>query len=127
LQQIVRLSYALAFWMGIAAGHTIPSASAQRSRGSSNLAGAPVDSATAAGMKKEVLAATDMIWAWKTPMRDGIRLNGTVFKPSGQKDPLPVIFTLTPYIADSYQEPRSTCPSRRIKRRTISLVGYSDR
>ncbi len=45
----------------------------------------------------------DLIWAFKIPMRDGVRLNGTVFKPSGQKEPLPVIFTLTPYISDSYQ------------------------
>jgi uncharacterized protein len=45
----------------------------------------------------------ELIWAFKIPMRDGVRLNGTVFKPSGQKEPLPVIFTLTPYISDSYQ------------------------
>jgi putative CocE/NonD family hydrolase len=36
-------------------------------------------------------------------MRDGVHLNGTVFKPADQKGPLPVIFTLTPYIGDSYQ------------------------
>jgi len=36
-------------------------------------------------------------------MRDGAHLNGTVFRPAGQKGPLPVIFTLTPYISDSYQ------------------------
>jgi putative CocE/NonD family hydrolase len=36
-------------------------------------------------------------------MRDGVRLNGTVFKPTGLKKPLPVIFTLTPYISDTYQ------------------------
>jgi len=35
-------------------------------------------------------------------MRDGVRLDATVYKPRGQKDPLPVIFTLTPYVADSY-------------------------
>jgi hypothetical protein len=46
----------------------------------------------------------DLLWAFKIPMRDGVRLNGTVFKPEGQKEPLPVIFTLTPYIADSYQD-----------------------
>jgi pimeloyl-ACP methyl ester carboxylesterase len=48
-------------------------------------------------------AGADLIWAFKIPMRDGIRLNGTVFRPTGQKEPLPVIFTLTPYISDSYQ------------------------
>ena len=27
-----------------------------------------------------------------------------MYKPHGQKDPLPVIFTLTPYVTDSYLE-----------------------
>jgi putative CocE/NonD family hydrolase len=45
----------------------------------------------------------DLLWGFKIPMRDGVHLNGTVFKPADQKGPLPVIFTLTPYIGDSYQ------------------------
>jgi len=40
----------------------------------------------------------DMQWAVKIPARDGVKLNATVFKPHGQKEPLPVIFTFTPYI-----------------------------
>ena len=44
----------------------------------------------------------DMNWGVKIPMRDGIKLNGTVYKPHGQNSKLPVIFTLTPYIGDSY-------------------------
>jgi len=44
----------------------------------------------------------DLIWDFKIPMRDGIKLNGTVYKPHEQSTPLPVIFTLTPYISDSY-------------------------
>lgn len=35
-------------------------------------------------------------------MRDAVRLDATIYGPRGQKDPLPVIFTLTPYVADSY-------------------------
>ncbi len=46
----------------------------------------------------------DMRWGMKIPMRDGVQLNATVFLPHGQKDSLPVIFTLTPYIGDSYTE-----------------------
>lgn len=46
----------------------------------------------------------DLIWEFKIPLRDNVRLNGTVYKPSGQKDPLPVIFALTPYIADFIHE-----------------------
>ena len=53
--------------------------------------------------KANASAGIDLIWAFKIPMRDGVRLNGTVFKPTGQKEPLPVIFTLTPYISDSYR------------------------
>lgn len=43
----------------------------------------------------------DFEWGVKIPMRDGVRLNATVYKPKGD-EPAPAIFTLTPYIADSY-------------------------
>jgi len=46
----------------------------------------------------------DLLWGVKIPMRDGVRLNATVFKPKAMPAPLPVIFTLTPYIADSYED-----------------------
>ena len=43
-------------------------------------------------------------WGIKIPLRDGTRLNGTLYMPKEAKDPLPVIFTFTPYIADTYHE-----------------------
>lgn len=43
----------------------------------------------------------DFTWGVKIPMRDGVTLNATLYKPKGS-EPTPVIFTLTPYIADSY-------------------------
>ncbi len=46
----------------------------------------------------------DMQWAVKIPARDGVKLNATVFTPHSQKEPLPVIFTFTPYIGDSYTD-----------------------
>lgn len=46
----------------------------------------------------------DMQWAVKIPMRDGVKLNATVFIAHGQKEPVPVIFTFTPYIGDSYTD-----------------------
>ena len=46
----------------------------------------------------------DMQWGVKIPMRDGVKLNATVYRPRGQKDALPVVFTLTPYIGDSYHD-----------------------
>ena len=44
----------------------------------------------------------DLMWGTKIPMRDGVRLNATVYRPAGQTNPLPVIFTFTPYVGDSY-------------------------
>src|SRR6202158_1611255 len=49
-------------------------------------------------------APVDMQWAVKIPARDGVKLNATIFMPHGQKQPLPVIFTFTPYIGDSYTD-----------------------
>ena len=47
---------------------------------------------------------SDLLWGVKIPMRDGVHLNATVFKPKAMPAPLPVVFTLTPYIADSYED-----------------------
>src|ERR1700732_994537 len=47
----------------------------------------------------------DLRWAVKIPMRDKVELNATLYLPKGNaKVPArgPVIFTLTPYISDSY-------------------------
>ena len=56
-------------------------------------------SGNTANAKKDV----DFIWAVKIPMRDGICLNATVYKPK-QVEPTPAIFTLTPYVSDTYHE-----------------------
>jgi hypothetical protein len=48
--------------------------------------------------------SVDLQWAVKIPMRDGAKLNATVFAAHGGKEPLPVIFTFTPYIGDSYTD-----------------------
>ncbi len=45
----------------------------------------------------------DLLWGVKIPVRDGVQLNATVYKPKGA-GPLPVVFTLTPYIANSYHD-----------------------
>lgn len=44
----------------------------------------------------------DILSRVKIKLRDGVQLNATVYKPHEQKGALPVIFTLTPYISDSY-------------------------
>src|ERR1700721_4825708 len=40
----------------------------------------------------------------KIPLRDGVRLSATVYTPRNQKAPAPCLFTLTPYIAQSYHD-----------------------
>jgi uncharacterized protein len=49
-------------------------------------------------------SAVDVIWGEKIPMRDGIALNATIYRPHAQTGPLPVLFTLTPYMSDTYHE-----------------------
>lgn len=46
----------------------------------------------------------DVIWGVKIPLRDGVKLNATVYKPKEMPEPLPAVFTLTPYISDTYHE-----------------------
>ncbi|HEX5124179.1 MAG TPA: CocE/NonD family hydrolase, partial [Rhodanobacteraceae bacterium] len=43
-------------------------------------------------------------WGVKIPLRDGVKLNATVYRPLDQKDPVPCVFTLTPYISQSYHD-----------------------
>ena len=43
----------------------------------------------------------DIEWAAKIPMRDGVKLNATIYKPKDSSSQ-PAIFTLTPYIGDTY-------------------------
>lgn len=44
----------------------------------------------------------DFQWGVKIPLRDGTRLNATLYRPFAQRAPLPCIFTLTPYISQTY-------------------------
>lgn len=48
-------------------------------------------------------AEVELLWGVRIPLRDGVKLNATVYKPRGDERH-PVIFTLTPYIGDTYQE-----------------------
>jgi putative CocE/NonD family hydrolase len=45
----------------------------------------------------------DMILDLKVPMRDGVLLSATVWKPSVMESPLPTILVFTPYISDESQ------------------------
>jgi putative CocE/NonD family hydrolase len=46
----------------------------------------------------------DFTWGVTIPMRDGVRVNATLYRPVDMTEPLPVVFTQTPYISDTYHE-----------------------
>jgi putative CocE/NonD family hydrolase len=46
----------------------------------------------------------DIDWGVKIPLRDGVRLSATVYRPRDVKTPVPVLLTLTPYVADTYHD-----------------------
>jgi putative CocE/NonD family hydrolase len=47
----------------------------------------------------------DLIWGVMIPMRDGIHLGATVYRPHDQRDLLPVLFEMHPYISAPWPEP----------------------
>jgi putative CocE/NonD family hydrolase len=59
----------------------------------------PQSSVTLAQPGAQQQKDVDVQWGVKIPMRDGVLLNATVYRPHQQNGPLPVIFVLTPYIA----------------------------
>ncbi len=61
--------------------------------------------AIAQGAEEQALADASRVsfaWGVKIPMRDGITLNATVYRPKEQKEPGSCVFTLTPYISQNY-------------------------
>jgi putative CocE/NonD family hydrolase len=48
-------------------------------------------------------AEIDLLWGVQIPVRDGVKLNATIYKPKGDERH-PVVFTFTPYIGDTYHE-----------------------
>jgi uncharacterized protein len=51
-------------------------------------------------------AAEKVDWRWdvKIPLRDGTHLSAIAYLPVGEQRPRPCVFTLTPYIAQSYHD-----------------------
>jgi putative CocE/NonD family hydrolase len=43
-------------------------------------------------------------WGVQIPLRDGVKLDATLYRPLDQKQPLPCIFTLTPYVSSNYHD-----------------------
>ena len=59
------------------------------------------DSSKSKNSPPDAQKQVDLRWGVKIPVRDGILLNATIYSPDSEQ-PTPVIFTLTPYIADSF-------------------------
>lgn len=63
-----------------------------------------VDFGAAQAEDAAAASAVDIRWSVRIPLRDGVGLNATVYRPKQQRAPAPCIFTLTPYIGDSYHD-----------------------
>ena len=57
-----------------------------------------------AALPGDAASEVDLAWGIKIPMRDGVKLNATVYKPRDMPASLPVVCTMTPYIADTYHD-----------------------
>lgn len=57
-----------------------------------------------AGSVRSTGKIVDWHWDVKIPLRDGVHLSAITYLPSGQTGPRPCVFTLTPYIAQSYHD-----------------------
>lgn len=61
--------------------------------------------ASAAAPAADAGDPVDFRWGAKIPLRDGVKLNATLYRPQEQKEPLPCIFTIDPYVAQGFHEP----------------------
>jgi putative CocE/NonD family hydrolase len=67
-----------------------------------------------------------MLWRVSIPMRDGVRLAATVYTPRDQTSPAPCIFTLTPYIRQSYHDRGMYFASHGYPFLTVDVRGRGD-
>lgn len=67
--------------------------------------------------------AVDFQWGIKIPLRDGVQLNATLYAPAQSTDPSPVIFTLTPYVGQTYHDYAMYFASRGYRFLTIDVRG----
>jgi putative CocE/NonD family hydrolase len=67
-----------------------------------------------------------MQWHVKIPLRDGVRLNATLYLPPEPSGPSPAIFTLTPYIGQRYHEEAMYFAARGYAFLTVDVRGRGD-
>jgi putative CocE/NonD family hydrolase len=56
--------------------------------------------------ESDAVSAKDVerLWNLKVPLRDGVNLSATVYTPAHSSERLPVIFSFTPYVADTFHD-----------------------
>jgi putative CocE/NonD family hydrolase len=64
-----------------------------------------------------------MHWGIKIPLRDGIRLSATLYLPKNHQSPSPAIFTLTPYIGQTYHDVGMSFAARGYPFLTVDVRG----
>jgi predicted acyl esterase len=57
----------------------------------------------AVGQKNSESKEIDILLHQPVRMSDGIQLSANIYKPAEMNEPLPAIFTFTPYISDEVQ------------------------
>jgi len=62
----------------------------------------PFDVFPGSGAPDDDETEIDMNWGLKIPMRDGVRLNATLYKPKESRRRIPAIFTMTPYVGSTW-------------------------
>ena len=75
--------------------------------------------APAMGQRPDV----QMEWGVKIPVRDGVNLHATIYRPADQEEPLPVILGFTPYISDVYHGKARYYASRGYVFATVDVRG----
>ena len=63
-----------------------------------------INFSTATGTEVPKSKEVEIKWGIKIPLRDGVKVNATIYQERGLTDKLPVILCLTPYNADTYQK-----------------------
>ena len=84
---------------------------------------------TAEAVPAESLAeAAKVDWQWlvRIPLRDGVQLSATVYRPAGLKEPRPCLFTLTPYNRQSYHDRGMYFASHGYPFLTVDVRGRGD-
>src|ERR1700683_421849 len=64
-----------------------------------------------------------MSWGIQIPMRDGTRLSATLYLPKTDSAPSPVVFTLTPYIGQTYHHVAAYFAERGLPFLTVDVRG----